>query len=102
MLQAFLLWSRQQGLNQALQLVGKLEPPGRLNAVAPGLLVYINGQLTGWRFLVETGAAFSISHQSSDPAAGQAWGLSYPDFSQHRITDLFRSLGRSTTTGLTT
>jgi hypothetical protein len=27
--------------------------------------------------------------------------LSYPDFSQHRITDLFRSLGRSTTTGLT-
>jgi hypothetical protein len=28
--------------------------------------------------------------------------LSYPDFSQHRITDLFRSLGRSTTTVLTT
>ena len=59
-------------MHQALQLVGKLEPPGRLNAVAPGLLVYINDQLTGRRFLVDTGAAFSIlPHHSSDPATGQ-------------------------------
>jgi hypothetical protein len=52
-LQALLLRSRRQGLHQALQLVGKLELPGRLNIVAPGLLVYINDQLTGRRFLVD-------------------------------------------------
>jgi hypothetical protein len=53
-------------------MVGKLEIPGRLNAVAPGLLVYINDQLTGRRFLVDTGAAFSIlPHHSSNPATGQ-------------------------------
>jgi hypothetical protein len=72
MLQALLLQSCHQGLHQALQLVGKLELPGRLNAVAPGLLVYIYDQLTGRRFLVDTGAAFSIlPHQSLKPAAGQ-------------------------------
>ena len=72
MLQALLLWGQSQQLHQALQLVGKLEIPGRLNAVAPGLLVYINDQFTGRRFLVDTGAAFSIlPHRSSDPATGQ-------------------------------
>ncbi len=59
-------------MHQALQPVGKLEPPGRLNAFAPGLLVYINDQLTDRRFLVDTGAAFSIlPHHSSNPATGQ-------------------------------
>jgi hypothetical protein len=68
------VWGGQgQELRQALQLVGKLEILGRLNAVAPGLLVYINDQLTGWRFLVDTGVAFSIlPHHSSDPATGQS------------------------------
>ncbi len=70
-------------MHQALQLVGKLELPGRLNTVAPGLLVYINDQLTGRRFLVDTGAAFSIlPHQSSKPAAGQ--GLVGPNGSAIR------------------
>ncbi len=46
--------------------------PGRLNAVTPGLLVYINDQLTGRRFLVDTSTAFSIlPHHSSDPATRQ-------------------------------
>jgi hypothetical protein len=73
MLQSLCLGGQGQELRQALQLVGKLEIPGRLNAVAPGLLVYINDQLTGWRFLVDTGAAFSIlPHHSSDPATGQS------------------------------
>ena len=72
MLQPLRLGSEGQGLRQTLQLVGKLETPGRLNAVAPGLLVYINDQFTGRRFLVDTGAAFSIlPHRSSDPATGQ-------------------------------
>ncbi len=82
-LQALLLRSCCQGLHQALQLVGKLELPEWLNAVAPGLLVYINDQLIGRRFLVDTGAAFSIlPHQSSKPAAGQ--GLVGPNGSDIR------------------
>jgi hypothetical protein len=72
MLQALLLRSCRQGLHQALQLVGKLELPERLNAVTPGLLVYINDHLTGRCFLVDTREAFSIlPHQSSEPAVGQ-------------------------------
>jgi hypothetical protein len=40
-LQALLKWSCRHRLHQALQLVGKLEPPGQLKTVAPGLLVFI-------------------------------------------------------------
>ena len=66
------LWPRSQTLHQTLQLDGKLEPPGRLNAAAPGLLVHVQDQLSGRRFLVDTGAAFSIlPHQASTPATGQ-------------------------------
>ena len=65
-------------MHQTLQLVRKLEPPGRLNAVAPGFLVYVHDQLTGRRFLVNTGAAFSIlPHQAVEPATGQ--GLVRPN-----------------------
>jgi hypothetical protein len=72
MLQPFRLGAEGQELHQALQLVGKLKILGQLNTVAPGLLVYINEQLSGRRFLVYTGAAFSIlPHHSSDPATGQ-------------------------------
>ncbi len=47
------------------------------------LLVYISDQLTGRRFLVDTGAAFSIlPHHSSDPATGQ--GLIRPSGSPIR------------------
>jgi hypothetical protein len=46
--------------------------PGAAKRRAPGLLVYINDQLSGQRFLVDTGAAFSIlPHHSSEPATGQ-------------------------------
>jgi hypothetical protein len=55
--------------------------PGQLNAIAPGLLVY--DQLTGWHFLVDTGAAFCIlPHQSSEPATGH--GLVGPNGSAIR------------------
>jgi hypothetical protein len=54
-----------------LLLDGKLKSPGRLNAIAPGILVHVVDQLTSRRFLV--GAAFSIiSHSSSLPASGQS------------------------------
>jgi hypothetical protein len=83
MFQPLRLGGEGQALRQALQLVGKLEITGRLNAVAPRLLIYINDQLTGRRFLVETGAAFSIlPHHSSDPATGQ--GLTGPSGSPIR------------------
>ena len=55
-----------------MQLDGKLGAPGRLNAVAPGFLVHVLDQNSGRRFLVDTGAAFSIlPHFSSLPATGQ-------------------------------
>jgi hypothetical protein len=52
-----------------LHLAGKLGCPGRLAAVAAGLLVHINDELTGKRFLVDTGASYSIwPHKSPKPA----------------------------------
>jgi hypothetical protein len=48
----------------SLQL-GKLASRGRLNAVAPGPLVHIEDQLSKRRFLVDTGASFSIYPFSS-------------------------------------
>jgi hypothetical protein len=51
--------------------VGKLAVQGRLNAVGPGALVHIQDQLSKRRFLVDTGASFSIfPHHSSAPASG--------------------------------
>ncbi len=46
-----------------LLLVGKLEFPGRFNAVAPGFLVHEMNQFSGRRFLVDAGAI------SSSPSA---------------------------------
>jgi hypothetical protein len=49
---------------------GKLDVPARLNAVAAGMLVHVQCQLTGRRYLVDTGATFSlIPHKSSEPQA---------------------------------
>ena len=39
---------------------GKLTTPARLNAVAAGTLVHIIDQLTDRRYLVDTGASFSL------------------------------------------
>ncbi len=53
--------------------LGKLAARGRLNAVAPGPLVHIEDQLSKRRFLVDTGASFSIfPHKSSTPPSGPA------------------------------
>ena len=50
-----------------LPVGGKLKTPARLNAVAAGMLVHIKDQLTDWRYLVDTGASFSlVPHHSKD------------------------------------
>jgi len=48
--------------------VGKLDRQGRLNAVVPGSLVHIVDQLSSRRFLVDTGASYSIFPHSSSAA----------------------------------
>ena len=54
-----------------LWLAGKLGVRGLVNAVAPGQLVYITDQLSQRRFLVDTGAAYSIRpHHSSGQPTG--------------------------------
>jgi hypothetical protein len=54
-----------------LHLVGKLGGPGRLNAVAAGQLIHMLNQVSNRRFLVDTGASYSIlPHRSSLPASG--------------------------------
>ena len=54
-----------------LHLVGKLGGPGRLNAVAAGQLIHMLDQVSNRRFLVDTGASYSIlPHVSSLPASG--------------------------------
>jgi hypothetical protein len=55
----------------SLYLVGKLGGPGRLNAVAAGQLIHMLDQISNRRFLVYTGASYSIlPHRSSLPASG--------------------------------
>jgi hypothetical protein len=51
--------------------VGKLDRQGRLNAVVPGSLVHIVNQLSNRRFLVDTGASYSIfPHTSAATPSG--------------------------------
>jgi len=58
---------------QAPLQLGKLSTRGLLNAVAPGKLVLIADQLSNRRFLVDTGAAYSIfPHFSSSSPHGPA------------------------------
>ena len=60
------------GLQAPLPMGGKLTAPARLNAVAAGMLVHITDQLTDWRYLVDTGASFSlVPHRSKDPPAAK-------------------------------
>jgi hypothetical protein len=55
----------------SLYLVGKLSGPGRLNALPTGQLIHMLDQIFNRRFLVDTGASYSIlPHHSSLPATG--------------------------------
>ncbi|MFO0000703.1 MAG: hypothetical protein ACK559_06215, partial [bacterium] len=60
MLQALAVWRRGHVLPSALQLAGKRRRRGQLNAVAPGELLHLTDELSGQRFLVDTGASYSI------------------------------------------
>jgi hypothetical protein len=47
-------------LHAALLLSGKWWCQGQLNAVVPGELLHLSDELSGRRFLVDTGASYSI------------------------------------------
>jgi hypothetical protein len=56
-----------------VQLDGKRRRRGQLNAVAPGLLFHVVDSLSKRRFLVDTGAAYSIfPHTSPELPSGPA------------------------------
>jgi predicted aspartyl protease len=58
-------------------VAGKRHGRGQLNAVVPGELLRVTDGNTGRRFLVDTGAAFSVlPHDSRHPAAGDRPKLS--------------------------
>ncbi len=87
---------RRQGvqLPLALFMAGKLGSRGRLNAVVPGSLVHIVNQLSGRRYLVDTGASFWIfPHKSSTPPSGQKLtgpdGQMIPCWGEKRIVLVF-------------
>ena len=65
-------------LHGPLRLAGELGVQGLFNTVAPGQLVYVTDQLSNRRFLVDTGAAYSILPHNS---YGQPTGppLAHPD-----------------------
>ncbi len=53
--------------------LGKLACRGLVNAVSPGGLVHVVDQLSNRRFLVDTGAVFSVlPHSSPSPPDGPA------------------------------
>ncbi len=60
-------------LRAALQLDGKRRRRGQLNPVAPGQLFHVVDSLSKRRFLVDTGAAYSIfPHTSPEQPSGPA------------------------------
>jgi len=78
-------------LHEALLVAGKLVRRGRINAVAPGRLVHIVDETSQRRFLVDTGAAYSIFPYSSPgkqsgPCLTGADGLHIPCWGERRLT----------------
>ncbi len=72
----------------------KLVRRGRINAVAPGRLVHIADESTQRRFLVDTGAAYSIfpfssSGKQSGPHLMGADGLHIPCWGERRLSLIF-------------
>ena len=52
----------------AVHVAGKLSGQGPINAISPGTLLHVQDSLTGVRFLIDTGAAFSVLPFSSPSA----------------------------------
>ncbi len=87
---------RRQGLQlpAPLLLAGKLESRGRLNTVIPGSLAHIVDQSSGRRFLIDTGASFSIMpYKSSLKPQGQRLagpdGQSIPCWGERKMDLIF-------------
>jgi hypothetical protein len=58
---------------QALNMAGKRQGWGDLNAIPAGNFLHLQDQLSGRHFLVDTGATYSLfPHRSSAPASGPA------------------------------
>jgi hypothetical protein len=75
-------------------MAGKLVRRGRINAVAPGRLVHIVDESTQRRFLMDTGAAYSIfpfssSGKQSGPRLAGADGLHIPCWGERRLSLIF-------------
>jgi hypothetical protein len=70
--------------------LGKLASRGLVSAVAPGQLVHITDQFTQRRFLVDTGAAYSVFPHSSSgfpsgPALSGATGQPIPCWGEQQL-----------------
>jgi hypothetical protein len=70
--------------------LGKLASRGLVSAVAPGQLVHITDQFTQQRFLVDTGAAYSVFPHSSSgfpsgPALSGAAGQPIPCWGERQL-----------------
>ncbi len=81
-------------LCQALLMAGELVRRGRINTVTPGRLVHIVDESTQRRFLVDTGAAYSIfpfssSGKQSGPRLMGADGLHIPCWGERRLSLIF-------------
>ncbi|MFO0007061.1 MAG: hypothetical protein ACK559_38690, partial [bacterium] len=81
-------------LHEALHVDGKLVRQGRINAVAPGRLMHIVDETSQWRFLVDTGATYSIfpyfsPGKQSGPHLTGADGLHIPCWGERRLSLTF-------------
>ncbi len=90
------VWRGSPHLHEALHVDGKLVRRGRINAVAHGLLVHIVDKTSQRRFLVDTGAAYSIFPYSSPgkqscPRLTGADGLHIPCWGERRLSLTFHS-----------
>jgi hypothetical protein len=65
------VWRQGQPLRNTLQLAGKLVSRGTVGAVFPGKLLHLQDTVSQRRFLVDTGASYSIlPHTSTSPVEG--------------------------------
>ncbi len=84
------VWEARIHLFPPLHVAGKLSGRGPINAIAPGVLLHVQDSLTGVKFLVDTGAAFSVlPFVSPTPPTGPALkgpnGLNIPCWGESSV-----------------
>jgi hypothetical protein len=89
------VWGPGLQLRRCLLLAGKRGGRGQLKAVAPGRLLHVADQLTGTKFLVDTGASYSIfPHKSRRlPSRPKLRGLIGQDIACWREKEMAVSFG---------